>query len=181
LRPPLTSTTLSLHDALPISDVPADEMNEENFAAAFGEILFDDIAGLLFEGFIAGIQTATLRSVPQEYSGHAGGDGAAIGRAKVLHFDFGAGNNIFRKGITSVGSVRRRRKCHGRVHNPGVLRATKHSENFFRETWANCGNQLTRNSKDGGARAKSLLLPFHFGFDLNSRIFLLNVECAGFR
>ena len=150
------------------ADIPVDEVNEENFAAAFGEILFDDIAGLLLERFIAGIQTPAPRRVPEENSGHAGAIRAAIGRAQVLHFNFCAWDYILREGITSEGSARRLRERHGCVHNPGILRATEQRANFFRETGTNCGNELARNSEDDGARAKGLLLPFYFGFHLNS-------------
>ena len=150
------------------SNVPVDEVNKENLAAAFREILFDDIAGLPFEGFVAGIQTPSLRRVPKKNSSHAGAIRAAIGSAQVLHFDFGAGDDIFREGIPSVRSVRRIGERHRRVHNAGILRATKRGANFFRETGTNCRNELARNSEDNGARAKRLLLPFYFGFHLNS-------------
>ncbi|PYK09143.1 MAG: hypothetical protein DME61_07485, partial [Verrucomicrobia bacterium] len=59
------------------SNVPVDEVNKENLAAAFREILFDDIAGLPFEGFVAGIQTPSLRRVPKKNSSHAGAIRAA--------------------------------------------------------------------------------------------------------
>jgi hypothetical protein len=32
------------------ADIPANQTDEQNFAAAFGEILFEDIAGLLLPG-----------------------------------------------------------------------------------------------------------------------------------
>ena len=130
------------------ADVPANEVNEESLAAAFREILFDDVAGLLLEGFVAGVQTPALRRVPKENSGHAGSRRTTVRSAQMFHLDFSAGDDIFRECITSVGSIRRLRERHCRVHNAGILRATEHSANFFRETRANGGNELTGNREE---------------------------------
>ena len=138
--------------------------------------MFDDIAGLLLEGFVIRIPSFALRSVPEENSSHALATRAAVWRAQMLHLNLRARDDIFGEGITRVGSVRRLRKGHRRVHNAGILRTRKQSTSFLRKTWANTGNKLTWNSEDDGASTKRLLLPVYFGFDLNSRISLLDIQ-----
>ena len=99
------------------ADIPANEVDEQNFAAAFGEILFDDFAGLLLEGIVVRIKATAPGSVPKKYSGHARACRATIWRAEMLHFDFGARDNVWCESVTGVGSIGRFRKRDRRVDN----------------------------------------------------------------
>src|SRR5258708_3721815 len=96
----------------------------------------------------------------------------------MLHFDFRAGYHIIREGISRVWHVRRTRQSNSRIDNSGVLRSRERSANFFGQSGTNGGHQLARQGENRRARTKSLLFPFHFGFDLNSRICLLSVQHA---
>src|SRR5436309_2023107 len=162
------------------TDVPADEMDEEDFAAALWEVLFDDIAGLLLEGFVVCVQAVKLRRVPKENSGHARAFGAAVGSPKVLHFNFRSGDDVFGERIAGVRHLRRPGKCDCRIDNSGVLRAREQTARIFRESRANGGHQLARDGQDGSARSKRLLPPAHCDFDMNPRIYLLDLQGACF-
>src|SRR5256885_12753197 len=105
------------------ADVPADEMDEKDFAAAFREVLFDDIAGLLLEGFVACVQAVKLRRVPKEKSGHARALVAAVGSAKGFPFNLRAGGHVFGERIAGVRRFGRPGKCKSRIDNSGGLRA----------------------------------------------------------
>jgi len=98
----------------------------------------------------------------------------------MFHFNFRAGDDIFRESVSSVGSVRRLRERDSRVYNSRVLRAREHTAGVLWESRANRGDKLAGDGEDDGACTQRLRLPFYFGCDFNSRIYLFDTQSARF-